>query len=371
MNRIAASTGHNMQITDSGQTTSQRPHKRRRKVIVRIGTAIIVVLILAFGWVGGKFIINSVRIFGWDGVLNMFDSRPLNGEREGRVNILLAGNSTDDPGHEGAQLTDSIMILSINTRAHSGYILSIPRDLYVDIPGDGYAKINEVYEKGESSSVSILGNPEGGMGLLKQIISRDLDIDVHYYALINYTAMRKAVDAVGGIDLRIESSDERGLYDPSPDLSNDGQPLVNLPNGMVHLNGLQSLNVARARGRAPGAYGYEGGDFMRTKLQRQILIALKRKAVSIGMISNPVRMGQLFDSFGGNVRTDMEMNEVRRLYALAKSIDDERIISAGLEDKPLLKDHVTHRGQYALVPQAGIDNYSEIRGYIRSLEETN
>lgn len=346
--------------------------KRRLK---RVFMVLFIIVLLAVGWVGGKFVINSAKIFGWGGFLSMFSMHRLQGEKDGRVYVLLAGNSADDPGHAGANLTDSIMVLGISPKEHKGYIVSIPRDLYVDIPGNGYAKINEVYQDGEQgSSGSIVAPSEGGMDLLRQVVSRDLGINIHYYALVNYTALREAVDAVGGVDIVVDSSDERGIYDPSPDLANGRQPLVDLPNGPAHLSGLQALNLARARGHASRAYGFESGDFARAQHQRQILLALKDKASSVGTLSNPVKVGQLFDSMGNNVETNLTLGDVRRLYDITKDIKNEAIVSASLDNvnnESLLEPYTNRRGQYTLIPRSGVDDYSEIQAYIKSLETSN
>lgn len=350
------------------------PPRKKKRVVVRVLLVLLVLAILVGGWVGGKFIYNGVKIFGWDGFMSLFTTRELKGEKEGRVNILLAGNSTDDPGHAGAALTDSIMLVSINTKDKSGYLISIPRDLYVEIPGSGYAKINEAYQDGENSGFSESGYPEGGMGLLEKIVSERLGVPIHYYALVNYTALREAVDAVGGVQVTIASSDPRGLYDPSPDYTNNNEPLVDLPNGVVSLNGTQALNLARARGHGAGSYGYGRSDFTRTEQQRKILVALKDKASGLGTLANPIKLGQLFDAMGKNVRTDLVLGEARRLYSLTSSIDSSRLKSVGLNDADgtnLLQSYHTASGQSALVPRAGVDDYTEIQTYIQQLYTTN
>jgi LCP family protein required for cell wall assembly len=265
------------------------------------------------------------------------------------------------------------MIVSINTKDKEnkdGYIMSIPRDLYVDIPDSGYAKINEAYQDGEDTRFREPGYAEGGMGLLQKTVSQHFGIKIHYYALINYTALKQAVDAVGGVRITIASSDPRGLYDPSPDLANNRKPLVNLPNGPVTLNGAEALGLARARGNGYRSYGFGTSDFARTEHQRQILVGLKDKAISAGTLSNPLKLGQLFDSTGDNVDTDLEVGEARRLYNLMKEIPSAKIKSVSLNEadgKNLLQNYRTRSGQSALVPAAGIDNYTEIQAYLNGL----
>ncbi|HET8670475.1 MAG TPA: hypothetical protein VFM05_07585, partial [Candidatus Saccharimonadales bacterium] len=148
------------------------------------------------------------------------------------------------------------------------------------------------------------------------------------------------------------------------------RPLVRLPNGPVDLNGVAALGLARARGNARGSYGYAQGDFVRTENQRKILIGIKEKAASLSTLSSPVRLGRLMDALGANVQTDFEAGELRRLYDLSKEIPASGIVSASLNDadeKNLLQSYRTRRGQAALVPAAGIDDYSEIQAYVQKL----
>lgn len=354
----------------SQRDTGKPPQKKWKRILKRVLIVLAILLALTGLYLGWKLIANGVRIFGWGGLTDVLQSRKLDGEDDGRVNILLAGNSADDPGHGGGDLTDSIMLVSINTRDKNGYILSIPRDLYIDIPGSGYAKINEAYQDGQNKKFTGAGYPAGGMGLLEKTVSEQFGLKLHYYALVNYTGLQQAVDAVGGVKITIESSDPRGLYDPSPDLRNNRKPLVKLPNGEVSLDGRTALNLARARGNARGAYGYAQSDFTRTEHQRKILVGLKDKASSVGTLSNPIKLGQLLDSMGGNVKTDFEAGEVRRLYELLQEIPTANIKSASLNNangKNLLKSYTTRTGQSALIPELGVDDYADIRSFLNGL----
>jgi LCP family protein required for cell wall assembly len=207
----------------------------------------------------------SQKMFGSGNIFSLINSGALKTGSDGRVNVLVAGYSADDPGHAGANLTDSIMLISMNPANHSGYMLSIPRDLYVKIPGNGYGKINEAYL-------------DGGMGLLVQIAETDFGVQIGYYALMNYASVRDTVNALGGINVTIASPDGK-LYDPNRDYSTHG-PLVDLSNGAHQLNGEQALDLTRARGD-PSPYGYaigfEQADFQRTADQRQVFAAIKSK----------------------------------------------------------------------------------------------
>ena len=346
----------------------QRPLWKRIMLWV-LGVTISVLLVVG-GWVGYKLLANEIRVFGWSGVLSLLHPAKLKGEDQGRVNILLAGNSADDPNHGGANLTDSIMLLSVDTKHNTAFMLSIPRDFYVDIPGYGHAKINEAFQDGEQGEFSEAGYAKGGMGLLEKTVSEITGLPVHYYALVDYSAVRQAVDAVGGITVNISSTDPRGLYDPSPDLNNHYQPLVKLPNGPNKINGVQALGLARARGDHYGSYGYGLSDFERTKNQRLILLGLKDKVISAGTLTNPIKLGELFDSFGNNVKTDMTLGEARRLYDIVKNIPDSKISSVGLNDvngDSLLQGYTTSHGQSALIPATGLDDYTDIQAYLAQI----
>ena len=330
-------------------------------------------IFLAIGlFLGGKFLWNAHKLFGGN-LLGVLSSTKLDGEDKGRVNILLAGNSADDVGHNGGELTDSIMILSIDTRHNKAFMLSVPRDLYVSLPDQGYHKINYAYVAGENDGFRENGYPKGGMGELEQVVEENFGLDINYYALVNYKAFKQAVDAVGGIDVTIKSSDPRGLYDPNIDYSTR-KPLVKLSNGTHHLNGQQALNLARARGDSSYSYGFAGSDFDRTQHQREMLVALKSKAVSAGVLANPAKLSSLFDAIGNNVKTDLELPEVRRLYEVTKPIGNGGIQSYSLNNvdgKNLLTNYTNNAGESTLVPAAGIDDYSDIQAFLKRLMSSN
>jgi LCP family protein required for cell wall assembly len=353
------------------------PKRRKKKGLFRgkskkkIAFWVLLPFLLIGLWLGGKFIYNASKIFRGN-VLSVLTTTKLDGEDQGRVNILLAGNSADDIGHQGGNLTDSIMIISINTRDNSALMLSIPRDLYVDIPGNGHGKINEAFVDGEKEGFSEDGYANGGMGLLEKTIYETIGIKSNYYALVNYSAFRDTVNAVGGIDVNIHSSDKRGLYDPSKDYTTGGK-LVKLSNGNHHIDGQTALNLARARGDAPGSYGYANSDFTRTSNQRMMLLALKQKITTSGVLANPIKLSKLSDALGKNVKSDMELSQVRRLYDLTKKIGNSAITSVGLNDVGGTNYLTSKRtnGQDTLIPAAGLDDYSDIRAGIRRLMSNN
>ncbi len=329
-------------------------------------------LLLGAGWLGWKLFFNANKAFGNGNIIGFLNATPLKGEDKGRVNILLGGVSSDDPGHEGANLTDSIMLVSLNTRNHKAFMMSIPRDLWVNIPGYGHTKINAANAYGDQDHFSENGYTKGGMGLLEKTISENFQIPIHYYAKINYTAFRDAVNAVGGVTVNIKSEDPRGLYDPNISVADHGP--LKLPNGVQTLKGQTALNLARARGDPCGCgryeYGFPRSDFDRTEHQRMLLLGLKDKVTSASVISNPLKIGSLLDALGNNVKSDFKPSEIRRLYDLSKQIDNAGIQSVGLNDadgKNLLMSYTSPDGASALAPAAGMDNFSQIQLYLKKI----
>lgn len=343
---------------------------RWKKIIKRTAIACALLLLVCGGWVGWKVFNNSSKIFGDGNLIGFLNSSTLKGEDKGRVNMLLAGVSSDDPGHEGGELTDSIMLISLDTKNHKAFTLSIPRDLWVNIDGNGHSKINAANVYGEQDKFSEDGYPAGGMGLLEKTVSESLEMPIHYYAKINYTAFRDMVNAVGGISVNVQSEDPRGYYDPNINIA-DGGPLK-LPNGVQTLNGQTALNFARARGDPTNdgrvAYGYAKSDFTRTQNQRLMLLALKDKLSSGSVITSPVKIGQLFDAVGKNVQTDLKPSEIRRMYDLGKQVQSKDIDSISLNDAGgvnLLANYRAPNGSSALIPAAGVDDYSDIILYLK------
>ncbi len=336
----------------------QKPRSRGKRIAKVLGL-VLLIAVLAFG---ARFYRDIAKLTGNSNplsVLGVFKPAHLDNDN-GRVNILVAGNSADDTGHNGAELTDSIMVLSINTKNNTALMLSIPRDLWVELPGSGsHSKINAAY-------------PDGGMDELKTVVEGVTNLPIHYTALVNYTAFKDLVNAVGGITITIDSDDPRGIYDPSLDYTTRYCcALAKYPNGKVTLNGKQALNLARARGDAYGSYGFPDADYTRTQHQRQMLLAIKDKASSTSVVANPLKISNLVDAVGNNVKTDLQLNEMQALYYYGKKIDDANIDSYSMRDlkgdSELMLEGATINGQSVQVPTAGVDDFSAIAAQIQKI----
>jgi polyisoprenyl-teichoic acid--peptidoglycan teichoic acid transferase len=340
-----------------------KKHRRWKKIAFRSGLGVLVVGVIIGGWLGFKVIGNLDKvlhgnIFSDAGAL--VSSTTLKGEVQGRVNVLLLGDSADrtDAAANGGELTDSMMVVSIDTKNQTAFMLSIPRDLWVNVPNEGWAKINSTYETDGFSGV-------------EQLVDEDLGIPIDYYALVNYQAFEGLVDAVGGITVNIQSPDPRGLYDPQPF---PGAAAFKLPNGEDTLNGLQALDLARARGEGYGSYGFPNSDFTRTQHQRQMLVAIAQKAESIGVVSNPIKVSQIFDTLGNNVQTNLTLADSLQLIKLTKGIKLSAIQSLAYSNSgtnPLLADYTSPDGEESLMPAAGLGDYSQLQEFYKQQTSNN
>lgn len=341
--------------------------KRLVKRVVLSVVALIVIGVVGFGWDLYSAVSSLTGQRNPFTLISTIFPRPL-AETNGRINILIAGYSVGDPHHQGASLTDSIMIASINPKNKTGVLVSVPRDLWVNIPGNGYSKINAAYEYGQRDNFSKPGYFPGGMGLLEEVVSKDFGVNFNYYALINYAALKDAVNAVGGITITIHSTNPKGIYDAYTHLK--------LPNGRVTLNGQEALNLARARGdNAAGdvSYGLSGSDFERTQHQQQMLVALKDKASQMSSLINPITVIRLVKSVGSNVITNLDVGQMETMYSDTKGISNKNIKEVTINNyngQDLLSNYSTYQQGYfqeALVPAAGYQDFSAIRQAVHQL----
>ncbi|HEV2402922.1 MAG TPA: LCP family protein [Candidatus Saccharimonadales bacterium] len=343
------------------QPRVKRP--RWKSLLLRSGLALLICAIVGGGWLGVRIVGDLDRVFHgsvFSDAQALFKNTQLNGEAQGRVTVLVAGDSSDrvDPATNGGNLTDSLMVLSVDTKHNTAFMLSIPRDLWVNVPGEGWAKINSTYEY-------------DGMSGLSQLVSRDLGIPIDYYALVNYGAFEGLVNAVGGITVNIQSTDPRGLYDPQP---YSGANAFYMSNGVHTINGAQALNLARARGDAFGSYGFPQGDFNRTKHQQQMVVAILQKAHSLGVLTNPVRIGQIFDTLGNSVQTNLNLADALAMARIAKNIPLGSIQSENYSyggTSPLLVGYTAPNGEASLSPSAGVGDYSGLQHFYQQLSSTN
>lgn len=345
-----------------------------KKIIKWSAIAILVIGVGLAGYFGYKILMTGGKIFKGNPIAAIFSqAKPLKADANGQSNIVLFGTSEDDPGHPGGDLTDSIMLLSVNQTRKDAFLVSVPRDLHVQYDNGcsaGYqGKINVVYSCAKDKS-----GEDAGATALRKKVGEIFGLDVQYSVHVNYTVLREAVDAVGGITINIQSDDPRGILDRNFDWDCPKGPYtcynVKYPNGPANLNGRQALFLARARGDdSPGnaTYGLSRSNPDRQDNQRKIFIALKDKAVSAGVLTNPVAVSKLLDTLGNNLRTNFDADEVKTLMGLGKDISDKNVTSWSLEDSAHELATASCGGD--ICPNAGTYNYSAIQAEALALSK--
>lgn len=283
--------------------------------------------------------------------LDKVDPQKLQGEGDGRINILVLG--VGGAGHDGAYLTDTMMVVSVDPVNKTVSMLSIPRDLWVDIPGGGESKINAVYTYGEQNKKRF----GDGASASKEVVSKILDLPIHYYLLMDFEGFRKMVDEVGGIDVNVEKDITDYNY-PDDRPGRSGVITYKVKAGQQHMDGTAALRYARSREST--------SDFDRAHRQQIILKALKDKALSAGVMVNPAKLSALMNIIGDHLRTDMQLWEMERFMTILKDVNSQEIAQRVLDNSPegLLKDGNIN-GAYVLQPRSG--NYKEIQALAHSI----
>lgn len=324
--------------------------RRKIRFLKRACLLIIFLLLIVGIFLGTKAFLASRKIITRsNGGAPVLTGTGLRSEGDGRVNILLLG--IGGQGHEGPNLSDTIMIMSLDLKTNSVALLSIPRDLYVSIPEHGKAKINAAYSYGESEKY-----PGGGAALAKTTVSQLLDLPIHYYVVLDFAGFRDAVNALGGVDINVDKTINDPYY-PS-DSENGRYTPFYITTGLHHMDGALALKYARSRETS--------SDFDRAMRQQKVLIALKQKALSGSTLINPLKIGGLIDALGNHVRTDLQLNEIKKLLEVSKNIDTTKIVTKVLDNAStgLLISGSNWAGS-VLLPKDG--DWSDIQEFVHSL----
>lgn len=318
----------------------EKSHKSWKKILLGIILGAFLAFLL---WFGVNILLASLKIIN----PNLTDGAPwflpklgvskLKGEGDGRINILILGIGGGK--HPGANLTDTIQLLSIDPLNKKAGLLSIPRDLYVPIEGVGYNKINYAHSY-------------GGPALSKKTVSKIFDLPIHYYIRIDFEGFVKLVDAVGGIDVYVEKAISDPYY-PAPDMI--GYEPFYLKAGWHHMDGKLALKYVRSRETT--------SDFDRSKRQQQFLSLLFEKMTSLGVLTNPKKVTSIINILGNHLQTDFSFWEIERLISLAKEIKSKELVMNVLDSGPdgLLSAQGGENGYY-LVPKTG--NFKEIQRFV-------
>jgi LCP family protein required for cell wall assembly len=389
-------------------STDSKSNISTKKKIFRTLLVFFVIFLLGGGFFVYKtgYILNKISESENSAFGSIFGALPVIGSRQeikqddqGRTNVLLLGMRGENmPG--GGLLADTIMVATLKPgETESGAddkvgLISIPRDLYVQIPGTSqHSKINSVYYYGEEQQNTT------GIKEMKEVVSEVTSLDIHYAAVINFKGFEELVDAVGGIEIELEESfiepiqfhemkvcdgdnggvftvdagefehkiDERGkIVESYPLCYNSNEEcggVFSLPAGKQVLDGENALCYVRSR--------VTSSDFDRAKRQQLLLKELKEKLISLDTFTDFSKMNNILNAVGDNAKTDMSSTEMRKFFDKYSGMQNAEIYQRVLEssDEGFLTSPTDYPKEvgYILIPTVGQDNYSDIHNMAQNI----
>jgi len=223
-----------------------------------------------------------------------------------RVNVLVVGLDYRDWEAGETPRTDTMILLTIDPLSKTAGMLSVPRDMWVNIPGFNYAKINTAYYLGE-----IYKMPGGGPALAMKTVEEFLGVPIQYYAQIDFYAFAKFIDTIGGLDLLVK---EEIWVDPL----GPGNT-VKLEPGMQNIDGATILGFVRNRHT-------EGGDFDRSQRQQQVIMAIREQILTFNMLPMLIaKAPALYEELRQGIRTNLSLPQAIQLGVLATQIEERNI----------------------------------------------
>ena len=253
-----------------------------------------------------------------------------------RINIVFFGLRGNDTNEGCPFCTDTIILMTIDPVTKTAGMLSIPRDMWVNIPGFSYSRINTAWSIGENAKL-----PGGGPELAMKTVSQFIGVPVHYYVQVDFGTFMSFINMIGGIDLYVN---ERMVLDPA----GPGQDhFVLTPGDFRHLNGKRALAYARCRDESKGC---SGGDFGRAKRQQQVILAIRDKVLDPERFPELVAQApQIYSEFSAGIQTNMSFENALKLAMLIKDIPMESIKQGVIDTSMAIPANTTLNGVSASV----------------------
>jgi len=355
------------------QKNSENVHVKysriKRKVLrhvwlVRIFLITLLVVGLVGAYIIGTGIFKDLGIGNIADIVSSFafpDDQALQSDG-GRVNILVMG--VGGKGHEGAELTDTVLLASISLKKNNVEVISVPRDVWIP---QIRAKINSAYYWGNQKSAG------GGLSLAKSSVSDVLGLKPQYAAVIDFSGFKNIVDELDGIDVNVEKGFTDTLY-PIAGKENDlcegdktyacRYESITFDPGIQSMNGETALKFVRSR----HAEGDEGTDTARQSRQQKVIEAIKNKLLTPGIFLNPKKSVSIWKAVVRSIETDMDANTTaliaRKLFDARDSIETNLIPKDLLINPPITP---AYDKQYVFIPASGSGNWKEINDWAQSV----
>lgn len=356
------------EMTEEPEEETEPKHKKEKKYrshkkrhvgrIVAISVACLLVITGGVFYKWGDELISRLtggRSGLWDAISSMVsDEVPFETDANGRTNVLVFGtegyNMNGDTAygsHDGAQLTDSIMVVSLDQKTKDVALLSLPRDLKVSRACSA-GKINEVFWCHNQDGTK----EEAGARALMEQVGDVLGVDFQYYAHINWASLIDIIDTLGGITVTLDEN--IADYGFTGAVAQAGVPM--------EVNGEQALGLARAR------HGTMGGDFTRGNTQQKIVEGIVNK-----VMQNGIGVGEalgLMNILGDNLRSNFSTDNVKAGVRLIGGFNIANIRQVPLVDyntETYYMTTATINDISYVVPAAGERDYSEIQKYVAEM----
>lgn len=306
---------------------------KKRMLIIIVACMLFGGALAAAAWGGGKLFgtedqqtpSDELAEIGpptvWGRVKSLFTSsnRPLKGYDDDRVNIALFG--IGGTGHEGSQLTDTILLATIKPSTKQIALISVPRDTAVAAPsGYGYQKINEINAYAE------MERPDSGTATATRALEQFLGVTIPYFVRIDFRGFEKAIDDIGGVDVYVD----RSFTDYEFPNNTFGYRTISFVKGWQRMDGSTALNFARSR----HGNNFEGSDFARARRQQKVIVAVRDKVLSGSSVIHPTRFANLLETLDTHVNTNMQFNDLLELYNLMRNLNSDSITSIVFSDDP-------------------------------------
>jgi len=250
-------------------------------------------------------------------------------KKKERVNLLMLGIDRR-PGEHGPWRTDTMLLATVDPATDSAGMISIPRDLWVPIPGYEENRINMAHYLGDAKKY-----PGGGPALAKKTVQYNFGVPVNYYIRVDFEGFRKIIDTIGGIDIEVE---KEIIDDRFPNEQYGYDPLY-IEAGLQHMDGDLALKYARTR--------HGSSDFDRAKRQQQVLLAVRDKALQRNLLP---KLPELMILLADTIETDLQPNEILNLAQIGWNIDKDNVNSAVIDQNMTLQ-HTTPTGADVLLPR--------------------
>ena len=282
----------------------------------------------------------------------------LKGEEADRVNMLILGMGGED--HDGANLTDTVLLASFRPSTHTLGLLSIPRDVVVPTGGAYWKKVNSINANAEVT------NPGLGGEITRSSIEKILQTPIPYYVRVDFSGFTDVVDAIGGIMVNADRTFDDYRY---PILGKENaEPYesrfthIHFDTGEQWMDGQRTLTFVRSRHGTNG----EGSDFARAKRQQRVLEAIRKKIGSSAFLLNPRQTIRLLTLLQQHVKTNVQLNDLARIKELIENNEHITLVTKVLDPTSgIVLESKGIDGAFILLPRD--QSFGEIRNVVRSL----